>query len=207
MNKTLFVYIFLLCTTLTAYSQDKTADSTATKEVPSEIQGQLATQAKREYDPLAPSKAAFYSAILPGLGQVYNRSYWKVPIVYGAIGTSMYVYSFNNTQYKDYRYAYKRRRAGFQDDQFYDIDGNGIDPGNPDITDDALEDAQNYYQRNRDLSLLVAIGFYALNIIDANVNAHLKQFNVSEDLTFDPYFEINEIDGSANYGFSLNYKF
>ena len=109
--------------------------------------------------------------------------------------------------YQDYRYAFKRRKAGFIDDEFYDIDGNGIDPGNPDITDEALEDAQNYYQRNRDLSLLVAIGFYALNIIDANVDAHLKQFNVNNDLTFEPYFELDELHAQPVYGFSLNYKF
>src|SRR5699024_2793985 len=113
-----------------------------------------------DIDPLAPAKAAFYSAILPGLGQIYNKSYWKVPLVYGAIGTGVYFYIENTNNYNRYRDAYKRRLAGFHDDEFYDINGDGISPGNPDVSDDALRDAQEFYQRNRDLSLLITIGLY-----------------------------------------------
>lgn len=69
-----------------------------------------------EYNPLAPAKAAFYSAVLPGLGQAYNKKYWKIPFVYAAIGTSIYVYNFNDTAYNRYRTAYKLRLAGKQDE-------------------------------------------------------------------------------------------
>jgi hypothetical protein len=63
-------------------------------------------------DPLAPSKAAFYSAVVPGLGQIYNKKYWKAPIVWGGLGISLYYYSWNNQKYHEYRDAYQNRLAG-----------------------------------------------------------------------------------------------
>jgi hypothetical protein len=146
------------------------------------------------YDPLRPSKAAFYSAIVPGLGQTYNKKYWKIPIVYGAMGTSMYFYLNNNKNYHNVRDAYKRRLAGYNDDQFQYLD------------DQRLIRAQRFYQRNRDLSLLVTIGFYVLNIVDANVDAHLIQFNVGEKLSIIPDLQQNDFT-KPNLGLSLNYKF
>ncbi len=164
---------------------------------------------KRPVNPLAPSKAAFYSAILPGLGQVYNKRYWKVPIVYAAIGTGIYAYNFNNDEYNRFRDAFKRRRAGFTDDEFYDINNSGIVPGSPDISDQALQDAQERAQRDRDLALAITIGLYVLNIVDANVDAHLKQFNVDEDLAFDfkPYIEYMPVSTDPHYGMALVIKF
>ena len=70
-------------------------------------------------DPLAPARAAFYSAIIPGLGQAKNKKYWKIPIIYAALGTGLYFYTDNNKVYKRYRNAYKSRLAGFNDDEFY----------------------------------------------------------------------------------------
>lgn len=165
---------------------------------------------KREVvNPLAPSKAAFYSAVLPGLGQIYNKRYWKVPIVYGAMGTAVYVYLFNDDQYDRFRSAFKRRRAGFIDDEFYDINNSGIVPGEPDLSDEALQDAQERYQRDRDLALVITIALYALNIVDANVDAHLKQFNVDEDLGLEikPYLEYHPITSDPNYGLAITVKF
>nr|WP_245967305.1 DUF5683 domain-containing protein [Ulvibacterium marinum] len=166
---------------------------------------------KKRINPLAPSKAAFYSAVLPGLGQIYNKRYWKVPIVYAAIGTGIYAYTFNDGRYNRFRDAFKRRRAGFTDDEFYDLDGSGIDPGNPDFSDDALEDAQERFQRDRDLALLITILLYALNVVDANVDAHLKQYNIDDDLSFNldiqPYIDLNPITTDPNYGLALTIKF
>ena len=149
----------------------------------------------KEIDPLRPTKAAFYSALLPGLGQAYNKKYWKIPIVYGAIGTSLYFYIDNSKKYHSYRDAYKRRLLGFDDDQYQYLD------------DSRLIQAQRFYQRNRDLSLLVTIGFYVLNIVDANVDAHLIQFNVSDKLSFQPDVYMNDIDYKPNLGLTFNYKF
>ena len=149
----------------------------------------------KEIDPLRPTKAAFYSAIVPGLGQAYNKKYWKIPIVYGAIGTSLYFYIDNNKKYHKTRDAYKRRLLGFDNDEYQYLDDN------------RLVQAQRFYQRNRDLSLLISVGLYILNIVDANVDAHLKQFNVNDKLSFQPQIYPNEINYKPNLGLTLNYKF
>ncbi|MFN3968710.1 DUF5683 domain-containing protein [Flavobacterium sp.] len=153
------------------------------------------TTKMKEIDPLTPTKAAFYSAILPGLGQAYNKKYWKIPIVYGAIGTSMYFYLDNNKKYHNYRDAYKRRLAGFNDDQYSYLD------------DARLVQAQRFYQRNRDLSLMVTVAFYILNIVDANVDAHLIQFNVNDKLSVAPDIYQNDFTAKPNVGLTFNYKF
>jgi len=149
---------------------------------------------KEPYDPLAPSRAAFYSAVIPGLGQAYNKKYWKIPIIYAGIGTSIYFYSNRNKEYNRFRDAYKRRLAGFTDDEFQGI------------ADETLIRAQQREKRNKDVSIAVAVGFYLLNIVDANVDAHLKQYNVSEDLSFQPNVEFNALHATTNYGFSLTYQ-
>jgi hypothetical protein len=149
----------------------------------------------KEIDALSPAKAAFYSAILPGLGQTYNKKYWKIPLVYGALGTSLYYYSLNNTRYHDFRNAYKSRLAGRTDDQYQYLDT------------ERLIVAQRFYQRNRDLSILVTAAFYVLNIVDANVDAHLLQFNVNDNLSLNPKFEQNDINSKPNFGLAFNFKF
>jgi hypothetical protein len=146
---------------------------------------------------LAPTKAAFYSAILPGLGQAYNKKYWKIPIVYGAIGSGVYFYNQNNKSYNRYRDAYKRRLAGFSDDEFW---GSGLTPN---ISNDGLIRAQKQLKRNKEMSILVSIGLYALNIIDANVDAHLMQYNINNNLSISPKYNFNEIDSSTNLSLSL----
>lgn len=150
---------------------------------------------KDTIDPLTPARAAFYSAILPGLGQAYNKKYWKIPLVYAALGTGIYFFIDNTNEYNKYRDVYKRRLAGFTDDEFQGI------------SDDALIRAQKTLRKNREISLLVTAGIYALNIIDANVDAHLLQYNVDENLALQPHFKMNEWDASTNLGLTLNFKF
>ena len=152
-------------------------------------------------DPLAPSKAAFYSALLPGLGQAVNKKYWKIPIVYAAMGTSIYFYLENDKSYRRYRNAYKRRLSGFTDDEFY---GEGTIPL---LSDDSLIRAQQTLRRNKELSLLITIGLYALNIIDANVDAHLLQYNVDKNLAVNPFIDFDTPDTSAQLGLSINFNF
>jgi len=149
----------------------------------------------KEINPLSPAKAAFYSAILPGLGQAYNKKYWKIPLAYGGIGAGLYYYSLNNTKYNNYRNAYKRRLAGYNDDQYQYLDDSRLIAG------------QRFYQRNRDMSTLVAVGFYVLNIVDANIDAHLMQFNVNDKLSVRPELYENEINYKQNLGLTLNYHF
>ncbi len=207
----LFLFSFLWLQL--SLSQDAPVDKNPADSLKTDLQGKgfsIEDVKKRENsNPLAPSKAAFYSAVLPGLGQIYNRRYWKVPIVYAAIGTGVYAYLYNDGEYDRFRSAFKRRLAGFTDDEFYDINNSGIDPGNPDLSDEALQDAQERFQRDRDLSLLITIGLYALNIIDANVDAHLKQFNVDDKLALEiqPYLDYHPITADPNYGLALTVKF
>ncbi|MDH7444247.1 DUF5683 domain-containing protein [Aquimarina sp. 2201CG14-23] len=152
----------------------------------------------RPYEPLAPARAAFYSAILPGLGQAYNGKYWKIPIVYGALGAGVYFYKFNNDQYTEARDFYKNRLAGLPDD---------INNRLSVLSNEQLIDRQRRFKRDQELSILITVGLYVLNIIDANVTAHLQQFNVSKDLSFKPNIHFNEFDATPSYGMSLNYSF
>jgi hypothetical protein len=150
-----------------------------------------------ELDPTAPSKAAFYSAVLPGLGQGFNKKYWKIPIVYAAIGSSAYLYDFNNKKYWDYRNAYKSRKAGYKNDPYQNLI----------LDDDRLLDGADFHKKNRDLSMVFIVGFYILNILDANIDAHLKQYNVNESLTIKPYIN-NYIEFyEQSIGISLNLNF
>ncbi|MGB7786467.1 MAG: DUF5683 domain-containing protein [Salinimicrobium sp.] len=157
--------------------------------------------AYKPYDPLSPARAAFYSAVLPGLGQAYNGKYWKIPVVYTALGVGVYFYFRNDDQYDRYRDAYKSRLAGKTNDEFSDENGTPI------VSTQGLIDAQRFYQRNKEISVLVTLGLYALNIIDANVDAHLQQFNVSEDLSLRPKLDYDQFSGKTGYGLSLNFNF
>ena len=151
----------------------------------------------KSIDPLRPAKAGFYSAILPGLGQIYNKKYWKVPLVYGAIGTSIYFYVDNQKQYNMYRDEYKNRLAGSQSKSEY------LNR----LSESQLISAQKQFKRNSDLSLLCAMGFYVLNIIDANVDASLSQFNVNNRLAFKPVINFNDIAFRKDFGITCIYLF
>lgn len=149
---------------------------------------------KEPYNPLAPSKAAFYSAVVPGLGQAYNKKYWKIPIIYAGMATAIYFYIDNNNNYNDYRDAYKRRLAGYSDDEYQGI------------SNETLIRAQRTSRRNRDTSMAIAVGIYLLNIIDANVDAHLRQFNVSDDLSLKPNVNYDALQATTNYTVQLTYR-
>lgn len=193
LRKFLPAVALLLMTGLAAAQEDTLTVSTV--EPPVEVERDY-----KEYDPLAPARAAFYSAVLPGLGQAYNGKYWKIPIAYAGLGVGVYFYLSNDEQYDRYRSIYKRRLAGFRDDEF-------IVNGRERVTTDGLIRAQRFYQQNKEISLLVIVGIYALNIIDANVDAHLQQFNVSEDLSLRPAVRFDEYTGKTGYGLSLNLNF
>ena len=146
-------------------------------------------------NPLAPAKAAFYSAIVPGLGQAYNKKYWKIPIVYGALGSGIYFYSWNNKKYHQYRDAYKKRLANEP--------GGGLDY----LDNNRLIAGQKFYQKNRDLSLLVTVGLYILNIVDANVDAHLIQFNINNNLSVKPDLQQDDLTSKQNLALTFSYDF
>lgn len=127
-------------------------------------------------------------------------------LVWGALGGSIYLYTFNNTQYNRFRTAFKRRQAGFLDDEFYDVNNDGIVP---DFDNGKLESQQERFQSDRDLWLVISIAMYALNIIDANVDAHLKQFNIDDNLAmdFEPYINLDPVTNNPNVGMALLVRF
>ena len=203
LNKSLAICVFLCLFCLSLIAQEK---ENGKANLPKEVVIDSTIIISKPINALAPAKAAFYSAILPGLGQAYNKKYWKIPIVFGALGTGIYFYTTNNKEYNRYRNAYKSRLAGFTNDEFY-LDAAGNPLGTPRVTTEGLERGQKFYRRNKDLSLLITVGLYALNIIDANVDAHLMQFNVDENLSLAPHFYLNELDGKGQTGLTLNFKF
>ncbi len=153
------------------------------------------------YNPLSPSKAAFFSAVFPGGGQAYNKKYWKVPLAWAAVGIPTYFYLNNNSEYKRYREAYKLRKRGLED-EFTLEDGTEL------ISLAGLERAQKTLRGNRDLSLLVVLLGYALQIVEASVNAHLLQFDASDNITINPKIISNPINIEApSVGFSFKYSF
>ncbi|RBN50197.1 DUF5683 domain-containing protein [Flavobacterium psychrolimnae] len=186
MNKIIIIALFLFIVGNTAvFAQTETEAMLVAKD----------TLKSNDIDPLTPAKAAFFSAVLPGLGQAYNKKYWKIPLVYGALGTSIYFYVDNNKKYHQYRDAYKSRLEGYVTDDLAFLDNNRLIAG------------QKFYQRNRDLSALVTIAFYALNILDANVDAALIQFNVDENLSVRPVLYPNDVTLKTNVGLTFNYSF
>lgn len=160
--------------------------------------------AKEEYDPLRPAKAAFYAAVLPGLGQVYNKDYWKLPLVYGALGSTIYGVKFNSDEAERARSAFKDRLAG-RIDEFTIINEDGTTTEL--ISNDQLLDRQDLFQRRRDLFVLISIGAYVLQVIEANVDAHLSQYDVDDDLSFGPDLYYDDWGNTMNYGMKLTYRF
>jgi hypothetical protein len=130
----------------------------------------------------SPRVAAIRSAILPGLGQIYNKKYWKLPIVYGGLGVSAGIFLYNFGNYKDTRFAYKVKynmRVNHTDSASY----AKIKPLLKPLSEESLRFYRNQYRRDIDYSALFFILLWGLNVVDATVDAHLKSFDVSPDLS------------------------
>jgi len=136
-------------------------------------------KAKPKHDPRIATRRSLY---FPGLGQIYNREYWKLPIVYGAIAIPTYAYIWNNNYYKELRFAYEARYKAAQavpDSTDY----NMLDPIYKRVDAASIQSARNATRRNRDYSILWFFIVWGLNVADATVFGHLKNFDVSDDLT------------------------
>ncbi len=152
-------------------------------------------------------KATTLSMICPGAGQIYNKSYWRVPIVVGMLATTLYVYDWNNRGYQRFNTAYKLTLD-------YENNPDDYPYGSPDEFSGAysaslLKSYRSSYRRNRDLAIILTGAAYLLQVLDAHVDAHLKDFDVSDDLTFnvDPSINYSYIDSSPVYGLNLNLRF
>lgn len=129
-----------------------------------------------------PAKAALFSAVIPGGGQFYNKAYWKLPIVYATGAVLGYFYFDNNKNYQDYRVALIRRRDGDPAtvDQFADHPYLGEANGQTAVN--ALKYRRDFWRRNRDLTIILSVGAYALQVAEAYVHAHMKEFDISDEL-------------------------
>lgn len=147
--------------------------------------------------PKVPWKAAVMSACLPGLGQMYNGKWWKVPIVWGGLGTIGYFMIDSHINYIDFRDAYRNRVNGIATP--YD----GI------YTDQGLIAQRDVYRRNRDLLIIIGSVVWVLNIVDATVDAHLSSFDVSKDLSMKIRPKSQWIAELSNpfFGISLTFHF
>jgi hypothetical protein len=158
-----------------------------------------------------PAKATMFSAVLPGLGQVYNRKYWKLPIVYGGFAALGYQLFQKNTSYLTAKKAYFDLNDNNPNTRSYETSF----PEN-DYTDNTLNSqySQNFLtemenqRRQRELYIFFTLGFYLLNVLDANVDAHFIDFDISEDLTFkfEPFF-FDNISNSPILGANIRITF
>lgn len=198
---------------LTAYCQKKdtaviTQSSIKYKPASTDSTSKKDTLAKKKHDP---NKATLYSAVMPGLGQIYNKKYWKLPLVYAAVGIPVYTFFYNRSWYNKTRYALAVVANGSYGnaDSVSRIDPqirqyiflNGQLRYTVSSTVSSLIVGRDDYRKNEDYSVLFFLLFYALNIVDATVDAHLKDFNVNSDLSF--RIKPNVMPGPNGTGLSL----
>ena len=148
----------------------------------------------------SPKKAALLSAILPGAGQVYNRKYWKVPVIAAGAGALVYSFQFNQKNYNLFKTELIHRQSGAIE----------INTEFSNLSNANLNELQDYYHRYRDLTIVGMALLYALNILDATVDAHLFDFNVNEDLSMNirpkTLYTSSTSMPIAGLGLTLNFK-
>ena len=135
-----------------------------------------------------PQRALWLALVIPGGGQIYNRKYWKLPLVYGGFIGCLYAMNWNNTMYKDYSQAYlditDNDPGTASYNKFLHL-GTQITPDNEKRYKDIFKSRKDKYRRWRDMSIFVMIGVYALSVIDAYVDAELSEFDISKDLSLE----------------------
>ena len=133
-----------------------------------------------------PKRALWLALVLPGAGQIYNRKYWKLPIIYGGFIGCIYALTWNNMMYKDYSQAYLDIMDNDPDTASYNKFlhlGVEINSSNEARYKEIFKNRKDKYRRWRDMSIFVMIGVYALSVIDAYVDAELSAFDISKDLS------------------------
>lgn len=192
--------IFILISCFFAIGQISFAqkDSIVAKSVVVPVKNHTLQDINKAFKPI-PKRALLYSAIVPGLGQIYNRSYWKVPFVYAGYAALVYAISWNGKYYTKYKSAY----VSYVDDdattnQYLDYIPVGYDEStiDSDWFSEVLNQKQLSYRNNRDLSIISIVGFYGLTLLDAYVDAELFDFDISPDLSLrlEPF-----MNNSLNY--------
>lgn len=151
----------------------------------------------------SPRKAIIRSAIIPGWGQIYNKKYWKLPLVYGALGATGYVFFDNIKVYRDSRFAYKAKYQASQGDS--SLYGQ-IKPEYIIYSEESLRSNRDQFRKYIDYSVLFFVFFWGLNVVDAAVDGHLKAFDVSPDLSFRIKPGYSEMAGTKGISLILAFK-
>ena len=168
----------------------------------------------------SPKKASIYAALFPGLGQIYNKKYWKLPIVYGGYAGLIYVLGWNNNNYKDFFQGYriiaqytssetlKPEERAFLDNLIKNPSISLDNPSTFKYISTQLKSGKDYYRRNRDLTIIGIAALHVLSIIDASVDANLFDFDISDDLSMriEP-MPINLGNQNMVMGFNLSINF
>lgn len=162
----------------------------------------------------SPRKATIRSALIPGWGQAYNKKYWKIPLVYGALGTTAAVFVFNLKTYRELRFAYQAKYKAalppydptkpgpFRDSTDYRL----IKPIYLNYDANSLRLYRDEFRSNIDYSVLFFLVFWGLNVVDATVDAHLKLFDVNPDLSFKLKFGPSPMAGTTGLSFILAFN-
>lgn len=183
--KTSIIVIFLSCTALTANGEGIAKDinrieqDSTTKNIE---KPKTKTKAEYSYWHPIPKKAMWMSVMCPGLGQIYNRSYWKVPIIYGGVAAFSYLISWQGRMYNDYSNAYYDIMDNDPNTKSYESIFKNLD-GTLDWKQKTLKNKRDSYRKNRDLCIFGVALLYVLNVLDAFVDGHLYDFSVTDDLS------------------------
>lgn len=216
MKKVSFVIAIILIVPMLALAQQK--DSLIVKDTTGKIvagskvkSGFFITRDSTGNRIWSPRKAAIYSAIIPGLGQVYNKKYWKVPIVYAAVGIPVALFFGNKKWYNRTRYALSVIDIGSGGPGYADSLANvhsSLQPFVEGRKTSSLLNYRNEFRKNMDYSILFTLLFWGLNVVDATVDAHLKGFNVNDNLSFHlkpAVFSNNALGVSLVFNFTDNH--
>ena len=157
-----------------------------------------------------PYRATWLAVVLPGAGQIYNRKYWKLPIVHGGIMGCLYAYNWNNQMYSDYRQAFLDIMDADPNSKSYEtFFPSGYDfQKNEEYLKELFKKRKDRYRRWRDLSVFACIGVYLVSIVDAYVDAHLSSFDISEDINLSIQPDVQPSVTKGNYyGLNCNISF
>lgn len=177
--KFFYTILFLLCMQQTLWAQDSTIN----------------------YSTHTPKKATIRSAILPGLGQAYNKQYWKIPLVYGVLSVPVVTYVYNNDLYAKTKFAYEARIMEANGDN---SNVSKIDPTLKNLSAGSLQSYRNVFRKNRDYSIMWFILAWGINVVDASVSGHLKAFDVSNNLSMK--MAPMRVDAYQQAGLSLQFN-
>jgi len=194
----LLIFLFFLSN---AYSQVVPAENhVAIKDSSATKKSKVDTAKQKIYDPKV---AARRSAIIPGWGQAYNKKYWKIPIIYAGLGVTGYIFVNNIKIYKEYKFAYSARIKA-EPPTLDSTDYHQLDDIYKVLSPNSIRSARDEFRRYVDYSALIFILLWGLNVVDAAVDAHLKNFDVSPDLSLQ--FKAGYSDMARTNGVSLVLK-